>query len=691
MYKFQDNNLGHPFFYQRRNSRVIFLGTQKTNLVAIGGNHPLCIQSMTTTLPRDIAASVKEIEALHQVGCTLIRLTVPTLKDAQKLGEIREIIKKKQIFTPLVADIHFTPQVALEAAKHVEKVRINPGNFAERRTSSTDYDGDLTRIGDTLGPLVTYLKETGKALRIGTNHGSLSERIVQKYGDTPEGMVESALEFVRICQTFDFQDIILSMKASNPQVMIDANRLLVKKMDAENMAYPIHLGVTEAGNGEEGRVRSAIGIGALLTDGIGDTIRVSLTEDPVLEIPFATMLTARYNLRDNETYPDPVDKHTNFLISKPLLHSIANLTLNTPLPTVVQVEIDWPLNTLPPATRQDQFEKLIQSFDTDTPCEIINFPVSSLGDLDVIGLLDFEGRTRPLLSIEPNFLPGQSLFEQYPFNKATLSLFNWHLGTTPMNTLSAHLDLCDKWIALSHACGFTIELKIDFTKMHHFTDWLNPTGQHDSRPASIFFLLSKTLERFKKLENHRVQIQLVLYDSPHESRQLLVYMQKRHISLPIHLKFQQTGPTEIIAHASATLGSLLTDQVGHSISIQANLPVEQQLDLGYQILQSSGRRITKAEFISCPSCGRTLFDLQSTTNQIKQLTGHLKNVKIAIMGCIVNGPGEMADADFGYVGAAAGKISLFVGRTCVEKNIPQAEACQKLIELIKAHHKWADP
>jgi len=533
------------FRYQRRLTREVHIGN-----VAVGGTNPIRVQSMTTTRTQDVEGTLDQTIRLVEVGCEIVRITAPTVTDAQAIGEVKRRLRARGISVPLVADIHFSPAAAMEAAEHVEKVRVNPGNFADqkffrvREYSDEDYQAELARIEERFSPLVLKCQQRGVAMRIGSNHGSLSDRIMNRYGDTPAGMVESALEFVRIARKHDYHDIVLSMKASNPKVMIQAYRLLVARMDEEGMdPYPLHLGVTEAGLGEDGRLKSAVGIGALLDDGLGDTVRVSLTEEPEAEVPVAQRLVAPYNagLLTARAYPAVAERVDPYSYARRLSVSV-----------------------------------------------------------DVGGLGVGDGETVAVLDPAEEAITG-----------------------TPDLSEVARLDGPVPW-----------------------------------------------------------------YDAVRAYRSLAARAGER----PLHLEVQVDGDElEVLLRSATVLGSLLCDGLGDSVGLHARAPAEDRSRLLFGILQAAGVRITKTEFVSCPSCGRTLFDLQSTTERIASRTKHLKGVKIAIMGCVVNGPGEMADADFGYVGGSPGRVNLYVGKEVVEKGVPESEADARLVDLIRRHGKWQEP
>ncbi|MDB6139100.1 MAG: ispG [Verrucomicrobiaceae bacterium] len=576
------------YHYQRRLSREVKVGD-----VGIGGANPIRVQSMITCDTMDTAASIQQTLDLVEVGCEIVRITAPTVKDAANLQNIVAGLRAQGCTVPIVADIHFKPDAAMEAAKWVEKVRVNPGNYADSKKfkiieyTDEQYTAELGRIRERFTPLVELCKQRGVAMRIGTNHGSLSDRIMNRYGDTPLGMVESALEFARIARDLDYHAFVFSMKASNPKVMIEAYRLLVARLAKEgaDWNYPIHLGVTEAGDGEDGRIKSAIGIGSLLSDGIGDTIRVSLTEDSVHEIPVA-MALAQWAAHKGEKPPAPLTSLPTptwdpFVYarraSEPLLRADATIGGEN----VIQVGI-----------RQAKYDQLAHKLD-------------KLGDF------------------KPDFVFEQaSITEVDPRDDAAIAKLNE--GAITLVTVKDGVDLpvvtAFRLLAAKLAARHPIILK-DVLEVSH-------------DPHSLFL------------------------------RSLL--------------------------NASANIGSLLCDGIGDAILVQGEEAPGASLRLSFNVLQAAGSRIFKTDYVACPSCGRTLFDLQSTTARIKAATVHLKGVKIAIMGCIVNGPGEMADADFGYVGGAPNKINLYVGKQAVKFNIPEAEAVGRLIDLIREHGKWVD-
>lgn len=582
--------------YNRRETREVMVGR-----VGIGGDNPIRLQSMITTDTRDTPASVAAVLELAEAGCEIVRITAQTKIYAANLENIVREVRAAGCGVPIVADIHFKPDAAMEAARWVEKVRVNPGNyvdkkkFAVREYTDNEYAEEVAKIREEFIPLVQLCKELGRAMRIGTNHGSLSDRIMNYYGDSPLGMVESALEFARIAREFDYHQFVFSMKASNPKVMIEAYRLLVARLEKEggDWNYPIHLGVTEAGDGEDGRIKSAIGIGSLLADGIGDTIRVSLTEDPVYEIPVAQALATPFNERNASHKED------------------APATRNTP--------------------------ELVPSYD----------PFS------------YERRKSDVLTVMGHELGGDR----------TIRVFTSQ----------------EKWNAVAHKIAKMGDFKPEIIVEKSGVVAIDPRDE-----AALSAL------------NHGAEVRLVTVADGLDLevipafRMLAFRLDARH---PILLKDTLAPPAtesgggdfvETLLVAARHIGSLLCDGIGDAILVQGEPAPGQSLRLSYNVLQGAGSRIFKTDYVACPSCGRTLFNLQSTTQKIRASTGHLKGVRIAVMGCIVNGPGEMADADFGYVGGAPGKINLYVGKQAVKFNIPEDEAVERLIDLIREHGKWID-
>ncbi|MGJ8697839.1 MAG: (E)-4-hydroxy-3-methylbut-2-enyl-diphosphate synthase [Verrucomicrobiaceae bacterium] len=571
------------FRYQRRVSREVTVGNVK-----MGGDNPVVVQSMITSDTRDTEACVAEVLQLAEAGCQIVRITAQTKKYAANLENIRDGVRAAGCEVPLVADIHFKPDAAFEAAKWVEKIRVNPGNYADKKKfeireyTDDQYGEELERIREEFAPLVTLCKELGRAMRIGTNHGSLSDRIMNRYGDTPLGMVESALEFARLAREQDYHNFVFSMKASNPKVMIEAYRLLVARlaMEGPDWNYPLHLGVTEAGDGEDGRIKSAIGIGSLLADGIGDTIRVSLTEDAVYEVPVAQALVT-------------------------------------------------------------------------------------------------EARNLPKGKIEESFAPSWSPFEYARRHSEVISRSGHAMGGTELVRVFTSQA---KWDAVSH--------KLD--QMGDYQPEVVIEG------AQVVAIDPRDGEAIHAV-NAESEAQLVtvvdgLDLAPIAAFRLLAArLDARHvILLKDTLVPEDDDFLPTLLRASMTLGSLICDGIGDAIILQGESAPGQSLRLSYNILQAAGARIFKTDYVACPSCGRTLFNLQDTTQKIREATGHLKGVRIAVMGCIVNGPGEMADADFGYVGGAPGKINLYVGKEAVKFNIPEGEAVERLKDLITEHGKWIE-
>lgn len=549
------------FNYKRRPTWAVRIGT-----VELGGDNPIRLQSMTSTSTMDSEGSVEQIKRIVDAGGEIVRLTAQGVREAENLADISARLRAAGIDTPLVADIHFNPRAAFAAASRVEKVRINPGNFVDpgrvfKKIDYTDeeYAAEIVKIEEGLVPLLDICREHHTALRIGVNHGSLSDRIMSRYGDTPAGMVESALEFLRVCLKHDFRDVVISIKASNVGVMVETVRRLVAAMDAEDMHFPLHLGVTEAGDAEDGRIKSAVGIGSLLADGIGDTIRVSLSEEPECEIP----------------------------VAKTIVKFIDGLSAGRP---VASIEIPDGYNRFSPARRQSEWSgKLPQ----------------------VVGL-----------DLQPS-------------------------------------ELADAMSVLAED-GLTDAVADELSK----------------DPSRVVVLDSKEANAIGHLKS------------------FMFAMTGRGLTNPVIIrrKYSGLGDDELVVAASIELGSLLLAGFADGVWLEADGVERERLNsISLAILQATRLRISKTEFISCPGCGRTLYDLQSTLRNIKAATSHLKGLKIGVMGCIVNGPGEMADADYGYVGAAIGKISLYKGKQCIEKNIPAEEAIEHLVELIKANGDWVEP
>lgn len=669
----------------------------KVGAVGVGGSNPLRIQSMTTSDTQDVAATVKQSIALAEVGCEIVRVTAPNVQAAKCLKDIRAGLTAAGFgHIPLVADIHFLPQAAMEAVEHVEKVRVNPGNYADKKKfvvreyTDADYERELQRLYEAFTPLVKRAKVLGRALRIGTNHGSLSDRIMNRYGDSPLGMVESALEFLRIGQSHGFDQMILSMKSSNPKVMIEAYRLLVDRMNREGMRYPLHLGVTEAGDGEDGRIKSAIGIGSLLLDGLGDTLRVSLTEDSVYEVPVAraladkamalwknpddearmTNVASSAELRASESAPaDSVDPFhfTKRETAKVVLANDCVVGPEQPPRVIVRVAS---VAALASASTELASPRL-----KDTPAEGVLVAITSSADIAALPAAAAGVTARFLvLELAPCLTPA----EVEPMLKAAQGKFVVlrEFGSTEANALTT-------WATLVRRHGHVLAVGTSADALVSLTPALQALGDTD-----LIVTHSALSDPHSAIQLHPIGRYRGLVEALKQagSKSPLWIRNTPDVALKPDPSFLSR-----LLEAAILTGSLLCDGMGDLVSIETETDPTRATKLTYNLLQGAGARISKTEFVACPSCGRTLFDLQTTTQRIREKTGHLKGVKLAIMGCIVNGPGEMADADFGYVGGAPGKINLYVGKTCVQYNLPQSEADERLIALIKEHGKWVDP
>ncbi|RAI97448.1 4-hydroxy-3-methylbut-2-en-1-yl diphosphate synthase [Chitinophaga skermanii] len=624
----------------------------KVGDLLIGNGHPIRIQTMTTTDTMDTEATVAQAIRCIEAGAELVRITAPSKKEAENLLNIKNELRKRGYNTPLVADIHFTPNAAEIAARIVEKVRINPGNYIDKKKfelleyTDAEYEEEIERIRERFTPLVNICKEHGTAMRIGTNHGSLSDRIMSRYGDTPMGMVESAMEFLRIAESLDYRNIVLSMKSSNPQVMVQAYRLLVQTMQNElGHCYPLHLGVTEAGDGEDGRIKSAIGIGTLLEDGVGDTIRVSLTEDPEFELPVCRDLVARYANRNNNI---------------------------------------------------------------DIPAEDIQLPYSPFDykRREASSILNIGGKQVPVVVADyqhaSNLVPSDLLPIGYHYDEAT---DKWNIG-----------DAAADYIFTGNNIP-TFALPGTLSIITQFENWKNAKDAEKCYPLFDISTLYTSTERselnfvavpvdtmdhtaeeklfsFLGSEQHAYTL-IVSGSSMPIVRRFLTRMMQANVATPIILRTINKHDTAsaMLIHFAVETGALLLDGFGDGIWLtQTQQPVDIATinNIAFGILQATRTRISKTEYISCPSCGRTLFDLQETTARIRAVTNHLKGVKIAIMGCIVNGPGEMADADFGYVGSGVGKITLYKGKEVVKRGLSSEVAVNELIDLIKENGMWVD-
>ena len=652
--------------YSRRKTVTVTIGD-----VPMGSGYPIRVQSMTTIDTMDTAGSVEQSIRMIEAGCEYIRITAPSVKEAQNLENIRKELRARGYTTPLVADIHFTPNAAELAARIVEKVRINPGNYADRKRfeyidySDTAYAAELERIRAKFLPLVRICKEYGTAMRIGTNHGSLSDRILSRYGDTPVGMVESALEFLRICEDENYYNIVLSMKSSNPQVMVQAYRLLVQRLAEEGLKpYPLHLGVTEAGEAEDGRIKSALGIGTLLEDGIGDTVRVSLTEEPEREAPVASALIDRYTNRAAESNPIPVVTTypiDPFRYVRRLTHEVANFGGQN----VPRVIADF---SRVPVTNHDDLH----------PIGHFYLPVPDKWRMNDLGADYIFTGDQPAQFMLPNGLKEIMIWPRWVVSPDQINTF-------PEMTVAEYLG----------------------------------KGPRSSRLNFVRLSLADLSDSFiDRLRNDLTVVLLISTDNAHampELRRLLVELMTQNLTTPVVV--QRSYPTvsdeDVPLYAATDVGGLLIDGLGDGIMLRPSDAGDDHVNgwplspsdptpptpddlkrlnsLAFGILQAARTRITKTEYISCPSCGRTLFDLQETTAHIRQRTDHLKGVKIGIMGCIVNGPGEMADADYGYVGIGRDKIALYRGQQVIKKSVPADRAVDELIDLIREDSRWIEP
>jgi (E)-4-hydroxy-3-methylbut-2-enyl-diphosphate synthase len=654
--------------YSRYKTREVFIGD-----IPLGGNNPIRIQSMTTTDTMDTIATVEQTIRMVDSGCEYVRITAPSKLEAQNLELIKNELRKRGYKVPLIADIHFTPNAAEIAARIVEKVRVNPGNYIDRKKFQTmeytdsEYNLEIDKIRERFSPLVKICKEYGTAMRIGTNHGSLSDRIMSQYGDTPLGMVESALEFVRICEEENYYNIVLSMKASNTRIMVEAYRLLIKKMEAEGMNYPLHIGVTEAGGGEDGRIKSAVGIGTLLEDGIGDTVRVSLTEDPEFEAPVAIQLVNRYNDRANHQPIKPVTEipYDPFNYSRRRTNEVYNIGG----PNVPRVIADFGKSG-------------IKTFKDISPIGYYYDAAPDKWNMSD-GAPDFIY----LGCIEPEFeLPnGLRAIYDYKFWAGK----NNKSGSFPLFTIEEYSGSKEKSEILNFVTGNISSLNGDILNL---------------------------------VKNDKSVVIILDTDNLHgmaEQRRVIIDLLDKNISNPVIIKrnYGNINFDELRLFAATDFGGLLVDGFGDGVWASVSSIIELNEDNSapdenilvknlvksketkekvvnrvlFGILQAARTRISKTEYIACPSCGRTLFDLQETTERIRKRTEHLKGVKIAIMGCIVNGPGEMADADYGYVGSGVGKINLYKGKEIVRRNIPTENAVDNLIEIIKEDNNWILP
>ncbi len=652
-----------PFAPRRRRTREVRAGD-----VGIGGANPIRIQSMTTTNTLDTRATADQVERLAAAGCEVVRITAPSIRDAENLAEIRRELLRRGVRVPLVADIHFTPNAALEAALHVEKVRVNPGNYADKKRfevreyGDAEYAAEVERVQERFRPLVQRLKQLGRALRIGTNHGSLSDRILNRFGDTPAGMVESALEFLDVCESESFYDVVFSMKASNPQVAIQAYRLLAARLAQrasagaagfEAPSYPFHVGVTEAGDGEDGRVKSAIGIGALLEDGLGDTIRVSLTEDPVKEIPVARSLAARYDARAERAFRAPRDPGTPFTLD-PYTHERRATREVHGLGGSAPVRVATSLGPAP--------------LEVDAAAQEIARELTKLGELACEGL-EVEARD------EAELARAQALARALAKAGVVVPL----ALETPAG-LAARASKAGARVIVALRPGELPPVDLEAAEWRLYADGdelqtlLERALASGARAAAISV--------WSSLPTHATRLAAAKLAALGFGDVPLVL---RHASDPF------ADEESALLAAATDLGAPLCDGLGDAVTLGGMGSLSRNVAIAYRVLQGARLRTSWTEFISCPSCGRTLFDLEETTARIKARTAHLPGLKIAVMGCIVNGPGEMADADFGYVGSGPGKVNLYVGHECVVRNVPESDAPERLVQLIRDHGRWDEP
>jgi (E)-4-hydroxy-3-methylbut-2-enyl-diphosphate synthase len=639
-----DNQIYCPSLttYERWETREVKIGA-----IGIGGANPIRVQSMTTTDTMDTEATIAQSIRMIEAGCELVRITAPSKRDAENLANIKKGLRAAGFETPLVADIHFTPNAAEIAARIVEKVRVNPGNYVDKKKfdvreyTDAEYDAELERIRERFLPLVRICKEEGTAMRIGTNHGSLSDRILNRYGDTPLGMVESAMEFLRICRDEDYHNIVLSMKASNTQVMVQAYRQLVNHMMQAGMNYPLHLGVTEAGDGADGRIKSAVGIGTLLEDGLGDTVRVSLTEEPEAEIPVAKALVERYINRESASIPTigklPVDP---FAYTPRRSHEVLNIG-----------ERHVPVVMADLSSRKEI-----------TPASLFSWGYQYSVPLDKWNITD--------LACDYIFIGNRSIDFEIP---GTLGVVQMH------NTWLKNRDRA------RHYPFITVDAYLGEVELHQILNFVYATYTDLNQ------------ELIDQLKSDSTAVLLIDTYNPHgmaEQRKLFFDLIEADCSVPVIIgrAYGNMNGETLQLHSSTDLGALLLDGLGDGVFIADEDGGRDAMvcATAFGILQATRTRISKTEYISCPSCGRTLFDLQETTAKIRERTSHLKGVKIGIMGCIVNGPGEMADADYGYVGTGPGKISLYKEQEVVKRNIASENAVDELIELIKEHGDWVE-
>jgi len=679
--------------YRRRLTREVVFGT-----LSLGGYQPIRVESMTNTHTLDTSATVAQCRRLYEAGCEIIRLTVPTEKDAENLRNIRAQLRRDKIDTPLVADIHFSARAAIKAVEFVENIRINPGNYANTQKfsnneySEEEYLKEIEHVRHEFAPLVEKARQHGVSMRIGTNHGSLSDRIVSRYGNSPEGMVEAALEFARICEAMGYYEILFSMKSSNVRVMIQAYRLLVQQADAElRYAYPLHLGVTEAGDGDEGRVKSAMGIGALLEDGLGDTIRVSLTEDPVNEVPVGFAIVKKYN-----------DFH---LVNGDRGH--------VPLSHIIE-------------SRNKQ-AKLNRVSDELPPFDPFSYQ-RRISSQTVLADFTIGGHTVPRVETEihASLTDGVAIFEEIVQRLAPKKLqdairsefvsvrINSQVDLDSLDELLGRLGDAGRFVVASTSDVSHFVRLLDKVPKVRFdilegerleNDFLQLLGNERFAAVELCFLHNESgiavpsrvlvhlAEKLRKQGVSRLLFSVLSEQVVFVYRRLVQAFNSLKLDYPLVVRFKGAAASRLenIIDSSVQAGTLFSDGIGDMIALQTTLSSDDEVNLAFNILQGARIRMSKTEFISCPGCGRTYFELEKATASIKQRMAHLKGLKIGIMGCIVNGPGEMADADFGYVGAGKNRISLYVGRECVAENIAEDEAVDRLISLVQERGKWIEP
>ncbi len=674
------------YTYKRR--KTVEVGFGKLRL---GGHQPIRVESMVTADTMNTQAVVQQCRDLHDAQCEIIRITAPTVKSAENLKLIRDQLRKDGIDTPLVADIHFTPKAAMKAVEFVENVRINPGNYADRKwnldrdLTDAEYNAELERLYTEFKPLVMKAKEYGVSMRIGTNHGSLSDRIMNRYGDSPLGMAESALEFARICEDLGYHDILFSMKSSNVRVMIEAYRVLVAKADKVlKHPYPLHLGVTEAGDGDEGRIKSGMGIGSLLEDGLGDTIRVSLTENPVNEIPIGYAIVKKYN-----DFLLVAGKKGHQAVNRILGNGVTPKIQNESLPfepfeykrrkatgidldglslggdSLPRVEVDIKSSATDPEAVVSDIAQISHLDDPDAiRAEICSFEIEDMAQFEAIEAKLHEKGLSPILSVAVE-------------DTELIASLVGRVRKIRCNIIEGQALPTD----------FLQVLKPDTVLELCFV-------QKEASHKAVAELQQKLAPKCKAAGLKQVIFSIDTQHSVPAYRRLVQAFKAQDIDYPLLVRVNASefsDRQQILVECAIQAGTLFCDGIGDAISLHTSLSYADEIDFAYNILQASRLRLSKTEFISCPGCGRTLFDLESTTEHIKSRISHLKGLKIGIMGCIVNGPGEMADADFGYVGTGHGQISLYVGKECVEKHIPESEALDRLIDLIKEHGKWIEP